>query len=135
MADKPDYKSTMNLPQTEFPMRANLAKREPEWLEFWAENDIYAKSLEVNEGGETFILHDGPPYANGHIHMGTAFNKVFKDLIVKYKTMRGYWSPYVPGLGLSRPAHRAPGREGPRCREDGARSPRRSCAHSVATTR
>ncbi len=97
VADKPDYKSTMNLPQTEFPMRANLAKREPEWLEFWAENDIYAKSLEVNEGGETFILHDGPPYANGHIHMGTAFNKVFKDLIVKYKTMRGYWSPYVPG--------------------------------------
>jgi isoleucyl-tRNA synthetase len=78
-------------------MRANLAKREPEWLQFWADNDIYAKSLEVNEGGETFILHDGPPYANGHIHMGTAFNKVFKDLIVKYKTMRGYWSPYVPG--------------------------------------
>jgi len=97
VADKRDYKSTMNLPKTEFPMRANLAKREPDWLEFWAENDIYAKSLEVNEGGETFILHDGPPYANGHIHMGTAFNKVFKDLIVKYKTMRGFWSPYVPG--------------------------------------
>ena len=97
MGDKPDYKSTMNLPSTEFPMRANLAKREPEWLEFWDEIDVYAKSLEVNEGGETFILHDGPPYANGHIHMGTAFNKVFKDLIVKYKTMRGYWSPYIPG--------------------------------------
>lgn len=92
-----DYKQTMNLPQTEFPMRANLATREPEWLEFWEKIDIYRRSLEVNEGGPTFILHDGPPYANGHIHMGTAFNKVFKDLIVKYKSMRGYWSPYVPG--------------------------------------
>ncbi len=97
MGEKSDYKSTMNLPQTDFPMRANLSQREPEWLAFWDENDIYAKSLEVNEGGPIFILHDGPPYANGHIHMGTAFNKVFKDLIVKYKTMRGYWSPYVPG--------------------------------------
>ncbi len=92
-----DYKQTMNLPQTEFPMRANLSQREPEWLDFWNGMDIYRKSLEANEGGPTFILHDGPPYANGHIHMGTAFNKVFKDLIVKYKTMRGYWSPYVPG--------------------------------------
>jgi isoleucyl-tRNA synthetase len=97
MSDKPDYKSTMNLPQTDFPMRANLAQREPEQLEFWDRLDIYRRSLEVNEGGETFILHDGPPYANGHIHMGTAFNKVFKDLVVKYKTMRGYRSPYVPG--------------------------------------
>jgi isoleucyl-tRNA synthetase len=92
-----DFKQTMNLPQTEFPMRANLSQREPEWLRFWDEMDIYQRSLEANEGGPTFILHDGPPYANGHIHMGTAFNKVFKDLIVKYKTMRGYWSPYVPG--------------------------------------
>lgn len=97
MGDTPDYKGTMNLPSTEFPMRASLAQREPDVLKFWEDNDIYAKSLEVNEGGEVFILHDGPPYANGHIHMGTAFNKVFKDLVVKYKTMRGYWSPYVPG--------------------------------------
>jgi isoleucyl-tRNA synthetase len=97
VADKPDYKSTMNLPETEFPMRANLAQREPEWLAFWDELDIYRRSLEANEGGETFILHDGPPYANGHIHMGTAYNKVLKDLIVKYKTMRGYVAPYVPG--------------------------------------
>ncbi len=97
MGDKPDYRSTMNLPQTEFPMRANLSQREPEWLRFWQENDVYRKRLALNEGGETFILHDGPPYANGHIHMGTAFNKVFKDLIVKYKSMRGYWAPYVPG--------------------------------------
>ncbi|MCE5203729.1 MAG: isoleucine--tRNA ligase [Coriobacteriales bacterium] len=92
-----DYKNTMNLPQTEFPMRANLSQREPEWLKFWEDIDIYRRSLQVNEGGETFILHDGPPYANGHIHMGTAYNKVLKDLIVKYKTMRGYRSPYVPG--------------------------------------
>ena len=97
MADKVDYKHTMNLPQTEFPMRANLAEREPEWLRFWDEIDVYAKSLELTRSGEPFILHDGPPYANGHIHMGTAYNKVLKDLIVKYKSMRGYFSPYVPG--------------------------------------
>jgi len=97
MADKVDYKSTMNLPETSFPMRANLATREPEWLRFWEEMDVYAKSLEANADGPTFLLHDGPPYANGHIHMGTAFNKVLKDLIVKYKTMRGYRAPYVPG--------------------------------------
>ncbi len=97
MADKPDYKSTMNLPQTDFPMKASLATREPERLAFWDDLDIYRRSLEVNDGGPLWILHDGPPYANGHIHMGTAFNKVFKDLIVKYKTMRGFVSPYVPG--------------------------------------
>jgi isoleucyl-tRNA synthetase len=97
MADTPDYKSTMNLPQTDFPMRADLARREPLMLEFWRELDIYRRSLEVNADGPLFVLHDGPPYANGHIHMGTAFNKVFKDLVVKYKSMRGYLSPYVPG--------------------------------------
>jgi isoleucyl-tRNA synthetase len=97
MADTPDYKSTMNLPRTEFPMRADLARREPLMLEFWRELDIYRRSLQVNAGGPLFVLHDGPPYANGHIHMGTAFNKVFKDLVVKYKSMRGYLSPYVPG--------------------------------------
>jgi isoleucyl-tRNA synthetase len=97
MADKADYKATMNLPVTDFPMRANLSVREPEQLEFWERIGVYQRSLEVNAGGELFILHDGPPYANGHIHMGTAFNKVFKDLIVKYKTMRGYLAPYVPG--------------------------------------
>jgi len=87
----------MNLPQTDFPMKANLSQREPEWLAHWEKMGIYHRSLEVNEGRPVFILHDGPPYANGHIHMGTAFNKVFKDLVVKYKTMRGFWSPYVPG--------------------------------------
>ena len=92
-----DYKSTMNLPQTDFPMRANLATRENEWLARWDEMDIYRRSIEGRENAPRFILHDGPPYANGHIHMGTAYNKVLKDLIVKYKTMRGYYAPYVPG--------------------------------------
>ena len=92
-----DYKQTMNLPQTEFPMRASLSTREPEWLDFWNRIDVYKKSLETRASGEVFILHDGPPYANGHIHMGTGYNKVLKDLIVKYKSMRGYYAPYVPG--------------------------------------
>jgi len=92
-----DYKATMNLPQTEFPMRANLATRENEWLARWDEMDIYRRSIEGRSDAPTFILHDGPPYANGHIHMGTAYNKILKDLIVKYKTMRGYYAPYVPG--------------------------------------
>ncbi|TLM98530.1 MAG: isoleucine--tRNA ligase, partial [Actinobacteria bacterium] len=87
----------MNLPQTEFPMRANLNQREPQWLEKWAQLGVYRRSLEERAGGELFVLHDGPPYANGHIHMGTAYNKVLKDLIVKYKSMRGYVAPYVPG--------------------------------------
>jgi len=92
-----DYKQTMNLPQTDFPMRANLAQREPQWLEKWESIDVHAKALAAREGAEPFVLHDGPPYANGHIHMGTAYNKVLKDLIVKYKTMRGHYAPYVPG--------------------------------------
>lgn len=97
MAETQDYKQTMNLPATDFPMRANLATREPEWLRFWSEIDVYRRSLEQNRGNPVFVLHDGPPYANGHIHMGTAFNKVLKDLVVKYKSMRGYFAPYVPG--------------------------------------
>ncbi len=92
-----DYKQTMNLPTTEFPMRANLAQREPEWLARWESEDVHAQVVAKRAGGEPFILHDGPPYANGHIHMGTAYNKVLKDLIVKYKSMRGFYSPYVPG--------------------------------------
>ncbi len=92
-----DFKQTMNLPQTEFPMRAKLATRENEWLAFWNEIDLYKESLAARAGAEAFVLHDGPPYANGHIHMGTAYNKVLKDLVVKYKSMRGYFAPYVPG--------------------------------------
>ncbi|HQO83519.1 MAG TPA: isoleucine--tRNA ligase [Synergistales bacterium] len=92
-----DHKSTLNLPETSFPMRANLAKREPGLLAFWEEKGIYRKLMEQRDGADTFILHDGPPYANGNIHIGTAFNKILKDLIPKYKWMRGYRSPYVPG--------------------------------------
>ncbi len=92
-----DYKATLNLPKTAFPMRANLAKREPELLERWAQTDLYGKILEASAGRPPFVLHDGPPYANGHIHMGHAVNKILKDLVVKSRTMAGHHSPYVPG--------------------------------------
>jgi len=92
-----NYKDSMNLPKTEFPMRANLSTREPAWVEKWEQDQLFKQILARREGAPDFILHDGPPYANGHIHMGTAYNKILKDSIVKYKTMRGYRSPYVPG--------------------------------------
>ncbi|MCD8003662.1 MAG: isoleucine--tRNA ligase [Clostridia bacterium] len=92
-----DYTSTMNLPRTDFPMRANLPEREPEMLKYWESIDLYHKMLKANEGGETFVLHDGPPFSNGNIHMGTALNKVLKDIINKSKTMEGYRTPYIPG--------------------------------------
>ncbi|MHB8840165.1 MAG: isoleucine--tRNA ligase [Candidatus Aquicultor sp.] len=94
---KPDYKITLNLPQTDFPMKANLPQREPEMLNFWSDIDLYKAIREESSGREKFILHDGPPYANGNIHVGTAMNKILKDMIVKYKTMAGFDSPYVPG--------------------------------------
>ena len=92
-----DYKDTLNLPQTDFPMRGNLAKREPEMLARWESEDIYGKIRAHASGREKFILHDGPPYANGEIHLGHAVNKVLKDIIVKSKTLSGYDAPYVPG--------------------------------------
>jgi len=92
-----DYKDTLNLPKTDFPMKANLAKKEVELLKFWQEQGIYEKVRQNGEGRPKFILHDGPPYANGHIHIGHALNKILKDIIVKYKTMTGYSAPYVPG--------------------------------------
>ena len=96
--DCKDYKDTLNLPVTNFPMRANLAKREPGFLKFWQEHDTYHKAVEARKGAdERFVLHDGPPYANANIHIGTAFNKVLKDFIPKYKTMTGRYAPYVPG--------------------------------------
>ncbi len=85
------------MPQTAFPMKANLARKEPETLKFWQERDIYKKLQDKNRPAKSFILHDGPPYANGHIHMGHALNKVLKDIIVKYKSMLGCYSPFVPG--------------------------------------
>lgn len=92
-----DYGKTLNLPKTDFPMRANLPERELEFLKFWEENDIYSKVQEKNRGRQKFILHDGPPYANGHIHLGHVLNKVLKDIVVKYHSMSGCDAPYVPG--------------------------------------
>ncbi len=92
-----DYKDTLNLPKTKFPMRANLPKREPEMLKQWETEETYKKILEISQGRDKYILHDGPPYANGHIHLGTALNKILKDMIVKSKFMAGYNSDYVPG--------------------------------------
>ncbi|MDE3838446.1 isoleucine--tRNA ligase [Bacillus methanolicus] len=92
-----DYKDTLLMPKTEFPMRGNLPKREPEIQAKWEEMNIYQKVQERTKGRPMFILHDGPPYANGDIHMGHALNKILKDIIVRYKSMSGYHAPYVPG--------------------------------------
>lgn len=92
-----DYSKTLNLPQTEFPMRANLPEREPQMLSYWSDENIYAKKVARNQGKAKFVLHDGPPYANGNIHIGTALNKILKDIIVKYKSLQGFEAPYVPG--------------------------------------
>lgn len=91
-----DYKRTLNLPQTDFPMKAGLAQREPEMLKLWKKLGVYEQSIE-NANARPFILHDGPPYANGDIHLGHTLNKVLKDIVVKYKSLRGFWAPYVPG--------------------------------------
>jgi len=92
-----DYKFTLNLPETEFPMRGNLANREPEMLERWTKDGLYQQIRDSRIGRTPFILHDGPPYANGSIHIGHSVNKILKDIIVKSKTMSGFDAPYVPG--------------------------------------
>ena len=92
-----DYNETLNLPKTGFPMRASLPKREPDMLKGWYDMDLYHEILKKNEGKPNFILHDGPPFSNGYIHMGTALNKCLKDFIVRYKNMTGYNAPYTPG--------------------------------------
>ncbi|WP_108660507.1 isoleucine--tRNA ligase [Acuticoccus kandeliae] len=92
-----DYSETLYLPKTEFPMRAGLPKREPEWLAKWSEGDLYETLRADSAGREKFILHDGPPYANGHIHIGTALNKILKDFVVRSHQMLGYDANYVPG--------------------------------------
>jgi len=95
-ADTPEYKDTLNLPKTDFPMRAGLPKREPEWLKRWADIGIYDR-LREKQGRESFVLHDGPPYANGHLHIGHALNKILKDMVVRSQQMMGKDSRYVPG--------------------------------------
>src|SRR5579864_6988206 len=92
-----DLKKTVHLPRTDFPMKANLSQMEPKLLARWAETGLYDRIRGSREGRPQYVLHDGPPYANGSIHLGTAFNKVLKDFIVKSKTMEGFDSPYVPG--------------------------------------
>jgi len=92
-----DYAKTLNLPQTDFPMRANLPEREPELLKYWEDKRIYQEKLKAAANKPKFILHDGPPYANGNIHIGHALNKILKDIIIKYKSLQGFCTPYIPG--------------------------------------
>lgn len=97
MTDNTDYKPTLNLPQTDFPMKANLSQREPEMLKHWEKINLYQQIRKARKGKNKFILHDGPPYANGNIHIGHAVNKILKDIIVKSKTLNNLDAPYVPG--------------------------------------
>lgn len=97
MAEKEDVKTTLNLPRTSFAMKASLAQKEPEILSHWQNSRLYHRILNKRKKGPVFVLHDGPPYANGHIHLGTALNKILKDFIVKTRSMQGYFSPFVPG--------------------------------------
>src|SRR5438132_8025692 len=92
-----DWKDTLNLPRTSFPMKANLSETEPAAIARWEAMDLYTKIRECRRGAPKFVLHDGPPYANGDIHIGHALNKVLKDLVVKSRTMAGFDAPYVPG--------------------------------------
>ena len=92
-----DYNKTLNLPETEYPMRGNLPTKEPAMIQKWDDDELYKKILKKNEGRPSYVLHDGPPYANGDIHLGTALNKILKDIIVKQKNMSGYRANYVPG--------------------------------------
>ncbi|MGC1593941.1 MAG: class I tRNA ligase family protein, partial [Candidatus Acidiferrales bacterium] len=97
MAKLIDLKSTLNLPKTDFPMKAKLPEREPEQLAAWEATGLYYRILESRGDAPLFVLHDGPPYPTGEIHLGTGLNKVLKDLIVKSKTMAGFRAPYIPG--------------------------------------
>ena len=97
MTEEKDYKGTLNLPSTEFPMKASLPHREPERLKRWADEGLYDKIRAVGETREKYILHDGPPYANGRIHIGHALNKLLKDFIIKSRFMMGFATEYVPG--------------------------------------
>ncbi len=95
--DKKNFKDTLLMPKTEFPMRGNLGKREPLFQEKWYEQNLYEEVMKKNEGKKLYVLHDGPPYANGSIHAGTAMNKVLKDFVIRYKNMNGFRAPYIPG--------------------------------------
>ena len=103
-----NYDQTLNLPSTDFPMRGNLPQREPEIQKYWRDNRIYHRLLEKNREKKSFILHDGPPYANGHIHTGHALNKTLKDIIIKFRNMQGITGRWCT-VGLPMFAHRATG--------------------------
>ena len=92
-----DYKNTLNLPKTDLPMKAGLPNKEPEILSFWDSINLYNLIREENAKKDKFILHDGPPYANGDIHLGHSVNKILKDIVIKTKTLQGFDAPYVPG--------------------------------------
>ena len=106
MPAPPELKATLNLPQTDFPMKANLPQSEPKRLAAWEQEGLYEQIRAVRQDAPSYVLHDGPPYANGPLHLGHALNKCLKDFVVKSKTMAGFNAPYVPGLGLPRPADR-----------------------------
>src|SRR5215510_9191936 len=125
----PEWKDTVNLPRTDFPMKANLPKSEPETLARWQSINLYRKIREARAGAPKFVLHDGPPYANGNIHMGTAMNKILKELVIKSRSMAGFDAPYIPGYdchGL--PIELKVDRElGPKKREMSVADFRRAC--------
>ena len=137
-----DYKSTLNLPETAFPMKANLTQREPERLKQWEEMDLYGLMRAEGAGRPTFVLHDGPPYANGDLHVGHAINKILKDIIVKSKTLSGFDAPYVPGWDchglpielnvekkVGKPGHKVtPAEFRQKCRDYAARQVEAQCA-------
>src|SRR3954467_10876784 len=133
MAETSDYKKTLNLPQTTFAMKANLPQNEPKRLEAWREIDLYRLIREKSAGRDKFVLHDGPPYANGRIHIGHALNKILKDIVVKSRTMAGFDAPYVPGYdchGL--PIELKVDRElGPKKRDMSTADIRRACRASA----
>ena len=129
-----DYKNTLNLPRTDFPMKADLVTREPERLKKWETAKLYEKIQAARAGAEKFVLHDGPPFANGDVHIGTALNKILKDIVIKYKTLARFQRPLHSRLGLPRPAHRiqsltgnAQGRRHQRRRRHHPQSLRRVC--------
>ena len=97
MQKAPDLKSTLNLPRTDFPMKANLPQNEPKWLAKWAAEDLYGQIRAARRSAPLFTLHDGPPYANGRLHLGTALTRIVKDFIVKSKTLAGFNAPFIPG--------------------------------------
>ena len=110
-SEKADYRATLNLPDTPFPMRGDLPKREPGWVQEWEDQGLYKTLRDARLGAPLFVLHDGPPYANGQIHMGHAVNKVLKDMIVKARQLAGFDAALRAGLGLPRPADRERDRE------------------------